>query len=116
MGFAKTLSAITPVAEGQAEWVADLIEGRTRLPEPARMQAEIASDERKIRRRYSATPKLTVELDVYRYLAQLEKDRKRGLYVGEPARGRIPAQAAAPATVGATAGAEAQARASTGKH
>ena len=112
MGFAKTLSAITPVAEGQAEWVADLIEGRTRLPERTKLEAEIAADERKIRRRYSATPKLTVELDVYRYLAQLEKDRKRTLYVGEPTRGRIPAQAA----IGSAAGAEEQAPTSIARH
>ncbi|MFD1663064.1 flavin-containing monooxygenase [Streptomyces caeni] len=79
LGFAKTLSAITPVAEAQAEWTADLIEGRTRLPGREAMLAEIAADERKVRRRYSATPRLTVELDVYRYLRQLLRDRRHHL-------------------------------------
>ncbi|MFF3594516.1 flavin-containing monooxygenase [Kitasatospora indigofera] len=82
LGFAKTLSAITPVAEAQAEWTADLIEGRTRLPGREAMEAEIAADERKVRRRYSATPRLTVELDVYRYLRQLLRDRTRHLATG----------------------------------
>lgn len=90
MGFAKTLSAITPVAEGQAEWVADLIEGRTRLPARAGMDREIAQDERLISSRYSATPKLTVELDVYRYLKQLERDRARKLRVAGSARADRP--------------------------
>jgi cation diffusion facilitator CzcD-associated flavoprotein CzcO len=81
LGFAKTLSAITPVAEAQAEWVADLIEGRTELPGVADLRGQIAADERRIRRRYSATPQLTVELDVYRYLRQLERDRRSSLRV-----------------------------------
>ncbi|MER6633302.1 NAD(P)-binding domain-containing protein [Streptomyces sp. NPDC000987] len=83
LGFAKTLSAITPVAEAQAEWTADLIEGRTRLPGREAMLAEIAADERRVRRRYSATPRLTVEVDVYRYLRQLLRDR-RHLTAGGP--------------------------------
>ncbi|AUG75556.1 monooxygenase [Kitasatospora sp. MMS16-BH015] len=90
LGFAKTLSAITPVAEAQAEWVADLIQGRTRLPDRQRMAAEIAADERRVRRRYSATPKLTVELDVYRYLRQLLRDRRRHLVPGGPVQTPAP--------------------------
>ncbi|MEU5099600.1 NAD(P)-binding domain-containing protein [Streptomyces sp. NPDC020996] len=84
LGFAKTLSAITPVAEAQAEWIADLIEGRTRLPGREAMLAEIAADERRVRRRYCATPRLTVEVDVYRYLRQLLRDRRRHLAAGPP--------------------------------
>jgi dimethylaniline monooxygenase (N-oxide forming) len=77
LGFLKPLSAITPVAEAQAEWVADLVEGRCALPPRQRMAAGIAADERRIRRRYSATPELTVEVDVYRYQRQLARDRRR---------------------------------------
>jgi Predicted flavoprotein involved in K+ transport len=77
LGFVKPLSAITPVAEAQAEWVADIIEGRAALPSRAKVLKDIAVDERRIRRRYSATPRLTVEVDVYRYLRQLSRDRRR---------------------------------------
>ncbi|MER6328195.1 NAD(P)-binding domain-containing protein [Streptomyces sp. NPDC001034] len=108
LGFAKTLSAITPVAEAQAEWTADLIEGRTRLPGREAMLAEIAADERRVRRRYSATPQLTVELDVYRYLRQLLRDRRHHLAAGGPppvhragdTTGRVPDPARRPGPVG----------------
>ncbi|MEV4515491.1 NAD(P)-binding domain-containing protein [Dactylosporangium sp. NPDC049525] len=77
LGFVKPLSAITVQAEAQAEWIADLIDGTTVLPGPDDLAAEIAADERRVRRRYTATPRLTVEIDWYRYLKQLARDRRR---------------------------------------
>ncbi|MDG6110512.1 NAD(P)-binding domain-containing protein [Dactylosporangium aurantiacum] len=77
LGFVKPLSAITVQAEAQAAWIADLIDGTTVLPAPDDLAAEIAADERRVRRRYTATPRLTVEIDWYRYLRQLARDRRR---------------------------------------
>ena len=42
IGFIQPLGPIMPLAEAQAEWVADLLSGRASLPAPAEMRKEIA--------------------------------------------------------------------------
>jgi dimethylaniline monooxygenase (N-oxide forming) len=77
IGLIQPLGAIMPLAEAQAEWVADLIGGRCRLPAPAEMKAAIARDERRLARRYVASPRHTIQVDFFPYLRQLEAERRR---------------------------------------
>ena len=42
IGLVQPLGAIMPIAELQSEWIADLLEGRSALPDPATMRREIA--------------------------------------------------------------------------
>jgi thioredoxin reductase len=77
IGFVQPLGAIMPVAEAQAEWVADLLGGRGTLPSPAEMRAEIASSEAKVRKRYVASKRHTIQVDFHPYLRELRKERKR---------------------------------------
>lgn len=77
IGFIQPLGAIMPLAEAQAEWVADLLSGRGTLPSPAEMRAEIATEEAKMRKRYVASKRHTIQVDFQPYLRELRKERKK---------------------------------------
>jgi thioredoxin reductase len=77
IGFVQPLGAIMPIAEAQAEWVADLLSGRGTLPSPADMRAEIAEAERKMRKRYVASKRHTIQVDFQPYLREIKRERKR---------------------------------------
>jgi dimethylaniline monooxygenase (N-oxide forming) len=77
IGLIQPLGAIMPLAESQAEWVADLLEGRGGLPSAEEMRAEIAEWERKMRKRYVASKRHTIQVDFHPYLRQLRRERRR---------------------------------------
>ena len=77
IGFIQPLGPIMPLAEAQSEWVADLIDGRVALPAPAEMRKEIESEERKMRKRFVASKRHTVEVDFYPYLREIQRERKQ---------------------------------------
>jgi hypothetical protein len=77
LGFIQPLGAIMPIAEAQAEWVADLLGGRAALPSAGEMRKEIADYERKMRKRYVASKRHTVQVDFHPYLRELKRERKR---------------------------------------
>jgi len=79
VGFIQPLGPIMPLAEAQAEWVADLLSGRARLPEPAVMRREIAVEEEKQRKRFVASKRHTVEVDFYPYLREIRRERKQAV-------------------------------------
>ena len=77
LGFVQPLGATMPIAEAQAEWVADLVGGGAALPSAEEMRAEIADYERKMRKRYVASKRHTIQVDFYPYLREIRKERKR---------------------------------------
>jgi dimethylaniline monooxygenase (N-oxide forming) len=77
IGLIQPLGAIMPLAEAQAEWVADLLSGRGTLPSPAAMQAEIAEAEKKMKKRYVASKRHTIQVDFQPYLREIRRERKR---------------------------------------
>ncbi|MDQ6642459.1 MAG: NAD(P)-binding domain-containing protein [Actinomycetota bacterium] len=78
LGLIQPLGAIMPLAEIQAEWVADLLEGRAGLPSYDEMRAQIASYDAKLRKRYVASKRHTIQVDFHAYYAEIEKERKVG--------------------------------------
>jgi thioredoxin reductase len=82
IGFIQPLGAIMPIAEAQSEWVADLLEGRGTLPSPGEMRAEISSAESKMRKRYVASKRHTIQVDFHPYLRELRKERRRAAQRG----------------------------------
>ena len=82
VGFIQPLGPIMPLAEAQAEWTADLLSGRAVLPPSTEMRAEIEAEERKMRKRFIASKRHTVEVDFYPYLREIRHERKR---VAQPA-------------------------------
>jgi dimethylaniline monooxygenase (N-oxide forming) len=77
IGFVQPLGAIMPIAEAQAEWVADLLEGKGKLPSQAEMRDEIAAAERKMRNRYVASKRHTIQVDFHPYLREIRRERRR---------------------------------------
>jgi thioredoxin reductase len=78
IGLIQPLGAIMPLAEAQAEWVGDLLQGRAALPPAAEMLEQIAAEERKMRKRYVASKRHTIQVDFHPYLRQIRKERKQG--------------------------------------
>jgi dimethylaniline monooxygenase (N-oxide forming) len=77
IGLVQPLGAVMPIAELQAEWVADLFQGRAALPEPDAMKGEIEDEEAAMRKRYVASTRHTIQVDYYPYMRLLRKERKR---------------------------------------
>jgi hypothetical protein len=79
IGFIQPLGPIMPIAEAQSEWVADLLQGRAGLPGPEEMRREIGSYERRMRRRYVASKRHTIEVDFHPYLRQIRRERRKAV-------------------------------------
>jgi dimethylaniline monooxygenase (N-oxide forming) len=77
LGLIQPLGAIMPLAEAQAEWVADLVTGVGRLPSKSKMHEEIASYDQRLQKRYVASKRHTIEVDFHAYRAEIAKERKR---------------------------------------
>jgi len=77
IGFIQPLGAIMPLAEAQSEWVGDLLDGDGTLPSPTAMRAEIEEAEKKMRKRYVASKRHTIQVDFQPYLREIKRERKR---------------------------------------
>ena len=77
VGLIHPLGAIMPLAEAQAEWVADLVTGVGRLPSRTEMRREIAAYDRRLRRRFVSSKRHTVEVDFHAYRAEIARERKK---------------------------------------
>jgi thioredoxin reductase len=77
IGFIQPLGPIMPLAEAQSEWVADLLGGRAALPPAPEMRRDIAAEEGKMRKRFVASKRHTVEVDFHPYLREIRRERKR---------------------------------------
>jgi len=76
IGFIQPLGPIMPLAEAQAEWVGDLLGGRAALPPPAQMRREIEAEEGRMKKRFVASKRHTVEVDFHSYLREIRRERK----------------------------------------
>ncbi|HKT83341.1 MAG TPA: NAD(P)-binding domain-containing protein [Solirubrobacterales bacterium] len=77
IGLIQPLGAIMPLAEAQAEWVGDLLDGTGTLPSPAQMRVEISAAEAKMKKRYVASKRHTIQVDFQPYLREIRRERKR---------------------------------------
>jgi cation diffusion facilitator CzcD-associated flavoprotein CzcO len=84
------LGATMPLAEAQGRLVAAYLRGEYRLPTVAEMSAEMGRERERMRRRYVASARHTMQVDFDSYLLELER---------EQAAGRARAQAAGPVGV-----------------
>jgi dimethylaniline monooxygenase (N-oxide forming) len=84
LGLVQPLGAIMPIAERQAEWVADLLEGSAALPAPERMRGAIERDDKALRKRYVASTRHTIQVDFHGYMRELARERKRRRGIKRP--------------------------------
>ena len=97
------LGATMPLAEAQGRWVAAYLRGEYGLPSVAEMEADIERERSRMRRRYVASPRHTMEVDFDDYLFALRRGLKAGARRAAGAGFRLPVApvAAASAAVGA---------------
>lgn len=70
IGLVQPQGCIWPLAEAQAELVAAVLQGRARLP--ADLAAAARADAARIQRRYTASPRHTIEVEYHEYLQALQ--------------------------------------------
>jgi hypothetical protein len=87
VGLIQPIGAIMPLAEAQAEWVADLIGGVGELPSYGEMRDQIREYDEHLRKRYVTSKRHTIQVDFHKYLAELERERRasRARAEGRPA-------------------------------
>jgi dimethylaniline monooxygenase (N-oxide forming) len=78
IGLLQPLGAIMPLAEAQSEWIADVLERKAALPDRATMRAVIRREDERMRKRYVASKRHTIQVDFHPYMRVLERERKRG--------------------------------------
>ncbi|HSP65845.1 MAG TPA: NAD(P)-binding domain-containing protein [Candidatus Deferrimicrobium sp.] len=78
IGLVQPFGALMPVAEAQAEWVADQLAGMYRLPSADAMRAQIRREREAREKQFVASPRHTMEIDFYAYLRGLRTERRRG--------------------------------------
>lgn len=78
IGLIQPLGAIMPIAERQAIWAADLLEGKAKLPDKAAMEDEIEKRRVKMAKRYDDRVRHTIQVDYWSYMRDLAREIKQG--------------------------------------
>ncbi len=78
VGLVQPVGAVMPLAEAQAAWVGDLLEGRAALPSYDEMVRQIRVYDQRVRQRYVTSPRHTIQVDFGKYLAELRRERREG--------------------------------------
>jgi dimethylaniline monooxygenase (N-oxide forming) len=78
VGLVQPLGAVMPLAEIQSEWVADLVTGAAALPSYDEMRRQIREYDERLRRRYVASKRHTIQVDFHKYYAEVARERKAG--------------------------------------
>jgi hypothetical protein len=78
VGLIQPLGAIMPIAERQSMLIADHLSGRYRLPGKRAMQRDIERKQAKMRKRYVASKRHTIQVDFDDYMRGLRRERATG--------------------------------------
>ena len=76
LGLIQPLGAIMPLSEVQAKWIADILNGKSKLPSTEKMLKVIANDRNEMRKRYKSSSRHTIQVDFYPYVRLIEQARK----------------------------------------
>jgi dimethylaniline monooxygenase (N-oxide forming) len=77
IGLIDVAGPLNPLAERQAEWVADLLEDKVELPSRAQMQKLIAREDRRRQKRFGGPKRHAIYVEYVPYLHALQRERKR---------------------------------------
>jgi len=84
IGLVQPIGALMPIAEIQSEWVADLLQGRAKLPPEHQMNREIARYHEATAKRYGRSARHIIQVDFLAYLRELRRERQMGARRGAP--------------------------------
>jgi dimethylaniline monooxygenase (N-oxide forming) len=91
------LGPTMPIAEAQGRWIAAYLRGEYALPSITQMKSEIGRERARMRRRYVASKRHTMEVDFDDYLYALRRELKAGAARARAAGSRLPVPARAQA-------------------
>ena len=78
VGLVQPIGPTIPLVEIQARWLASVLSGDTRLPDPKRMGEEIETHLKAIAKRYVGSARYTLEVDFRHYAKTLFRDMSTG--------------------------------------
>jgi cation diffusion facilitator CzcD-associated flavoprotein CzcO len=84
------LGPTMPLAEAQGRWIAAYLRGEYRLPSRSEMERDMRSEHERMRRRYVASKRHTMEVDFDDYLFALRRELKAGARRAREAGFRLP--------------------------
>jgi dimethylaniline monooxygenase (N-oxide forming) len=91
IGLVDVPGPLPPLAELQAEWVAELIDGKGGLPSRTEMMQAIAREDRRRQKRFGASGRHPLFVDPVPYLHALQRERSRARRRRGPSRPGQPA-------------------------
>ena len=103
VGLLQPVGAIMPLAEAQSQWIAAYLRGEYRLPPTRAMEAAIARETKRMRQRYVASQRHTIQVDFDTYRFDLRRERGRGARRAKAAGGALPVPGRVAAAVAADA-------------
>lgn len=86
IGLVQPLGAIMPLSEAQSEWVGDLLEGKSSLPDSARMHEVIEREDARMAKRYVASKRHTIQVDFLPYMRAIARERRGSPAIATRAR------------------------------
>jgi hypothetical protein len=95
------LGPTMPVAEAQGRWIAAYLRGEYHLPSRGAMEADMRREHERLRRRYVASKRHTMEVDFDDYLYALRRELKAGARRARAEGFRLPVTARAHAVAAA---------------
>ncbi len=78
VGLAQPLGAIMPIVERQSFWIAEYLSRRYALPNPSEMNEDMQKEHRERKERYVPSRRHTMQVDLDRYLRELDRELRRG--------------------------------------
>ena len=77
LALIQPLGAIMPLAEVQSKWIAKILKGECQLPNQEEMLKSIETDKLAMAKRYSASPRHTLQVDFHPYKESVEREMRR---------------------------------------
>ena len=78
IGLVQPVGAVMPLAQAQAEWVAQLLRGRYPPPPDAEVRRQMRADHERNKRQFYSSVRHTMEVDFDHYLWDLRRELRRG--------------------------------------
>lgn len=78
LGLLQPIGAVMPLAEAQAQWIAEILTGGYAFPSVQEVRDQMRADHDRNASRFYASPRHTMEVDFDHYLWDLRRERRRG--------------------------------------
>lgn len=77
VGLVQPIGAIMPLSEVQGQWVAGLLAGEMALPSVPAMHRDIAKRKAEVARRYTKSPRHTIQVSFWKYRNRVREEMRR---------------------------------------